>query len=172
LASLEGLNKGISGVFGADSVAAMGGGGKDVKLPANWRQSVEEFSGIHRWTTNYSMTELTGPIPRCREGHYHVPPYFVPFLLDPESGHTLPREGRQTGRFAALDLLAQTFWGGVISGDRVTIEWDRTCTCGFKGPHLLDPVSRYAATVTGDDKITCAATVDNTDAALQQLLAG
>jgi hypothetical protein len=26
--------------------------------------------------------------------------------------------------------------------------------------------------VTGDDKVTCAATVDNTDAALQKLLAG
>ena len=46
------------------------------------------------------------------------------------------------------------------------------CPCGRKGGFMHDKISRYNTNVTGDDKITCSATVDNTDAALQSLLAG
>ena len=62
--------------------------------------------------------------------------------------------------------------GGVISGDKVTTDWDRACPCGREGAFIHGDIERYPTNVTGDDKITCAATVDNTDAALQKLLAG
>jgi hypothetical protein len=84
----------------------------------------------------------------------------------------LPREGRRTGRFAAYDALAQTMWGGVITGDKATIEWDRQCPCGRKGAHIHDDVERYSEAVTGDDKVNCSSTIDNTDQALQILLTG
>jgi len=116
------------------------------------------------------MSEMVGVCPMCDAGYYHIPPFYVPFLLDPESGAPLPREGTVTGRFAFFDLLAQTNWGGIISGDKVTLDWDAHCSCGRKGPRVHANIERYSAEVTGEDKVTCAATVDNTDAALKQLL--
>jgi hypothetical protein len=170
-AAQEGVKRGIKGVFAADSIGAVGGGGKGVVLPNNWQQLISDFSGISTWRLSYGMTEVTGNMPLCGEGYYHCAPYHIPFVLDPESGTPLPRTGTRTGRFACLDLLAQTYWGGIVSGDQVTIEWDRQCACGRKGAHIHDDVVRYSEAVTGDDKVTCSATVDNTDAALQALLA-
>jgi hypothetical protein len=82
----------------------------------------------------------------------------------------LPRTGTQTGRFACMDLLPSTYWGGIISGDKVTVEWDRECPCGRKGAHIHRDITRYSEAITGDDKITCASTIDNTDTSLRQLL--
>jgi hypothetical protein len=157
-------------VFAADSVGTTGGGGKDVAIPDDWPALARKFTGIRNFKLSYGMTEMIGVMSRCPEGYFHIPPYYIPYLLDPETGAILPREGTQTGQFAALDLLAQTYWGGVISGDKVTIEWDRVCPCGRKGAHIHDSIGRYATNVTGDDKITCSATIDNTDSALQNLL--
>jgi hypothetical protein len=173
-ATREGLSRGISQAFARDSCGLTGGGGKGTTLPADWMDQVSTFTGIPRkgWEFNYGTSELTGPMPLCAEGYYHIPVYLVPFLLDPNTGAPLPREGRQTGRFAAYDALAQTMWGGIVTGDKVTIEWDRECPCGRKGPHIHDNVERYSSQVTGDDKVNCAATIDNTDQALQSLLAG
>jgi hypothetical protein len=173
-AAEQGLSRGIKGVFAPDSHGLTGGGGKGSSLPSNWRELIVEFSGIaqSRWELNYGTTEITGPMPGCSEGYYHIPAYFVPFLLDPATGAILPRSGAQTGRFAAFDVLAQNMWGGIITGDKLTIEWDRDCACGRKGAHIHDNVERYSESVTGDDKVTCSSTVDNTDVALQSLLSG
>jgi hypothetical protein len=172
-ATKEGLARGLRGAFAADSCGLTGGGGKSTILPPDWMSQLGEFTGIpkSKWEFNYGCTELTGPMPLCAEGYYHIPPYFVPFLLEPKTGAILPREGRQTGRFAAFDALAQNMWGGIITGDKVTIEWDRECPCGRKGAHIHDSIERYSEAVTGDDKVNCSATVDNTDTALQSLLA-
>jgi hypothetical protein len=173
-ATREGLARGIRGAFAADSCGLTGGGGKGTTLPADWMDQLGEFSGIprNRWEFNYGSSEFTGPMPLCSEGYYHIPVYLVPFLLDPQTGVPLPREGRRTGRFAAYDALAQTMWGGVITGDKATIEWDRQCPCGRKGAHIHDDVERYSEAVTGDDKVNCSSTIDNTDQALQILLTG
>lgn len=172
-ASKEGISRNIRGAFASNSVGVTGGGGKAIVLPPDWKDLIVEFTGIPTscWEFNYATTELTGLMPRCSEGYFHIPVYIVPFLLDPVSGAILPREGRQTGRFAGFDLLAQNLWGGVVTGDKLTIEWDRECPCGRKGAHIHDSVERYSQSVTGDDKVTCSATVDTTDAALQSLLA-
>lgn len=169
-AAQEGLKRGIRQVFSADSVGSVGGGGKGVSLPDNWFDIVQEFTGIKEWSNGFGMTELTGSMRLCSAGYFHAQPYTICFLLDPESGEMLPREGTRTGRFAFLDLLVQTFWGGVVTGDKLTIDWEADCSCGRKGPRIHNDVSRYSEQVTGDDKVTCSATVDNTDAALQALL--
>jgi hypothetical protein len=170
--------RGLSGVFASNSLLMMSviGGGevKDAKanaLSGDWLQQIKTFTGVSSAVFAYGMTEITGMMPMCNEGNYHIPPFFIPYLLDPGSGQLLPRTGTQTGRFACMDLLPSSYWGGIVSGDKVTIEWDRSCACGRKGAHIHHDVTRYSAEVTGDDKITCAATVDNTDVALQQLLA-
>jgi hypothetical protein len=166
----EAAKRGIFNVFAPDGVMGSGGGGKGIVLPAGWFEQMKAFTGIKHSIRAYGMTEITGTMRACPTGYFHIPPFFIPYLLDPHTGAVLPRSGTQTGRFACMDLLPTTYWGGIISGDKVTIEWDRTCPCGRKGAHIHDNVSRYSEEVTGDDKITCAATVDNTDAALQQLI--
>jgi hypothetical protein len=161
---------GLDHVFAADSCGMTSSGGK-VKLPDDWLEQIKEFTGLYNWRGAYAMSEMVTLMSGCKHGHYHIPPYLIPFLLDPETGAPLPREGTQTGRFAYLDLLAQTNWGGIVSGDKVTLSFDDPCPCGRLGPYVHHEISRYSAQVTGEDKITCSATVDNTDAALQQLLA-
>lgn len=166
----KGLADGQSQIFAPGSFGITGGGGKDVVLAPNWLELATDYTGISHWRLNYAMSEIIGCMPRCDHGHYHVPPYYIALLLDPETGAVLPREGRRTGRFAMLDLLAQSYWGGTVTGDKVTMEWTEECRCGRKGPYVHDDVTRYDQAVTGDDKITCAATIDNNDAALQALL--
>ena len=127
-------------------------------LPADWKEQLGDFTGIPRarWEHNYGTTEITGPMPACSEGYYHIPAYIVPFLLDPVTGAPLERAGTQTGRFAAFDALAQNLWGGLVTGDKVTIEWDRICPCGRRGAHIPDNVERYAESVTGElERLGC-----------------
>jgi hypothetical protein len=171
-AAKSGLARGLSNVFAPDSAGGTGGGAKGVEMPENWQEILKTFTGIPRWRRNYGMTEMLGGMRLCDDGYYHIPPYYVPFLLDPKSGGVLARSGTVTGQFAFLDLLSQTLWGGIVTGDRVTIEWDRQCGCGRKGAHMHSNIMRYSelAAEDGDDKISCAATVDRTDAALKALV--
>ena len=169
-AALGGLKLGMRNMFAADSIGMHGGGAKGLVLPPDHMETIMEFSGIRTWHISYGMSEVIGFMPCCKHGHYHIPPYDIPFVLDPETGAAHPRKGKQTGRFACLDLISQTLWGGLITGDKVTLNFDGGCPCGRTGAYIEGPIERYSATVTGDDKITCAATVDNTDAALKQLL--
>ncbi len=158
-------------LFASNSYAAFGGGGKDVVLPDGYENLIRDFTGLQSWAKSYAMSEVTGTMPMCDEGHYHVPPYFIPFVLDPETGEAAPQHGVRTGRFACMDLVPQTYWGGIITGDKVTVDYDGNCKCGRLGPFVHDNIGRFSEAVTGDDKVTCSATIDNTDAALQQLLA-
>lgn len=169
-AAERGLQQGIRRAFAPGSLGTIGGGDKGMNIPANWLELITEFTGIEGWSNNYSMSEKLGGYRMCSEGYYHIPPYHAPFLLEPRSGEILPRQGVQTGRYALFDFNPSSYWGGVISGDKVTIEWNRTCGCGRKGPHIHRDISRYSAEESGDDKVTCSATVDNTDAALRDLL--
>ena len=56
--------------------------------------------------------------------------------------------------------MAETYWGGFISGDRVTINWEEDCACGWKGPRIAPTITRYSELEGGDDKITCAGTAE------------
>lgn len=169
--SLSGLAKGMRNIFGDGSIGQTGGGNKEGALRPDWLDLVKEFTGIQSWARNYGMSEMVTIMPMGDEGWYHVPPHLIPFLLDPTTGAVLPREGVVTGRLAFYDLLAQTNWGGIISGDKVTIDWDTPSPSGRKGPRVRADITRYSAEVTGEDKITCAATIDQTDDALKALLA-
>ena len=46
-----------------------------------------------------------------------------------------------------------------MSGDRVTMNWDYDCECGWNGPRLDRNIARFSELEGGDDdKITCAGT--------------
>ena len=88
----------------------------------------------------------------------------------PRPGAVLPREGVQRGRFAFMDLSAETYWGGGLSGDAVTVHWGAaTCACGRRGTHIEPTVARLSEQQGGDDKISCAGAQAAHDAALEFL---
>jgi hypothetical protein len=113
------------------------------------------FFGINKLSNLYGFSECMGNSPICDAGYFHVFPYTIPTLLDSDV-RELPRQGVQRGRLAVFDLLAETCWGGFISGDEVTMHWDETCACGHGGPRIEKSVRRYSEMEGGDDKITCA----------------
>lgn len=156
-------DKGFSGAdFHPENSMYVGGGLKRAKLPPDYREFVFETFNIgpdHGLYMNYAMQELHTAMPRCQAGgRYHVPPWLVPLVLDVEGETVLPAEGEVEGRAAFVDLSIDGRWGGVISGDKIKLDFG-PCSCGARGPSVRDDVTRYAD-LKGDDKIGCAGSVD------------
>ncbi|MBO3273947.1 phenylacetate--CoA ligase family protein [Pseudomonas schmalbachii] len=153
-----GLERGLEGVFHPDSFIATTGGAKGVVQPEGWREDVMRFTGAKKIFETYAMSETpSGSHRLCEHGNYHFAHTAIPFVLDPETGKPLPREGRQTGRAAFYDLGADLRWGGFITGDEITVEWDKPCACGCPSRYVAGAIQRYSDKNGGDDKITCAA---------------
>ena len=125
-----GLDRGIKQVFAKDSAILTGGGLKGFVLPDNYMDLIGEFLGVDRIQEGYGFSEQSAFHWGCNEGRYHVQPWVIPFVLDPDTSEPLPRTGRQTGRAAVYDFLLKAHWGGAISGDEVTIDWDLAARAG------------------------------------------
>ncbi len=167
----QGLAQDMRNLFGKGSLLMSGGGSKGRVLPDDYREQIFEFLGYDRTFEIYSMSELMPGNPRCEAGNYHVPPVLVPFVLDPQTGKMLPRSGTQTGRFACFDMLPDTYWGGLVTGDEVTMAgWDEPCSCGRKSPYLHGTIRRFSEIQGGDDKINCAGAPEAHDRAVDFLL--
>lgn len=157
-----GLERGLEGVFHPDSYIATTGGAKGVVQPQGWREDVMRFTGARQINETYAMSEVVGGShSRCEHGHFHLAPTVIAYLLDPHTSKPLPRKGRVTGRAAFFDLGASIRWGGFITGDEITIDWDQPCACGRPSRYVVGPIQRYSEMNGGDDKITCAATEDS-----------
>ncbi|MEZ5743860.1 MAG: hypothetical protein R3D89_09055 [Sphingomonadaceae bacterium] len=155
--------RGYSGKdFNPENSIYVGGGLKRAKLPDDYREFVYETFNIQpeRLYQNYSMQELQSGMPRCQKGgRYHLPAWLVPLILDKSGDNLLPMsEGEYEGRAAFFDLSLDGRWGGVISGDKVSITFE-PCACGARSASIRDDIARYAD-LEGDDKIGCAGTVD------------
>jgi hypothetical protein len=154
----SGIDKGLKPEFAPGSFIMTGGGMKGFKdAPDDWEGFVKDYFGLETIGMFYGMSEVMGMSPRCSQGHFHIMPHTIPLLFDRDM-NLLPREGEQTGRYAFFDLMAQTYWGGFISGDQLTINWEEDCACGWKGPRVGPVITRFAEMEGGDDKITCAGT--------------
>ena len=137
------------------------GGKKGLDLPEGWKQRLAEI--FPPLQDIYGMSELNGGQGRlCGHDHFHMTPWVIMYVVDPETGVPFPREGVQTGRFGAFDLWAQTHWGGLLTGDRVTVHWEGGCPCGRNGPYIENAIERYS-NIKGDDKITCMKVADAYD---------
>lgn len=147
------------GEFDGRTLVAAGGGTKGAVLPDDYEAQINRFYGAVRRPKNYGMTEMLLLWPRCEAQRYHQPAGVIGLLLDDSGERLLPREGRVQGRFAFVDLALEGRWGGVISGDRVTMDFAETCACGRRGPTLLEPIERHAPPGQ-DDHIGCAGTID------------
>ena len=156
-----GLDRGVRNVFAKDSAILTGGGMKGVALPDDFMNVITEFLGVDEIQVGYGFSESSTFHWACEEGRYHVMPWVIPFILDPTTSEPLPRSGRQTGRAAVYDILLNAHWGGVISGDEVTIDWDQYCPCGRSSVAFEKDIMRYSEQEgVEDDRITCAATQD------------
>jgi hypothetical protein len=168
----EALARDIRDVLGPNTIFSTGGGTKGKVLAPNFREQVLEFLGPVKLFERYSMSEWMCDAWRCERGNYHPAPTMVPFVLNPENGQLLPRKDNVTGRFAAFDLLATTYWGGFVTGDEVTLSgWEEPCGCGRQGPFLLDAIRRYSEKEGGDDRVLCAGAPEAHDSAIAFLAA-
>lgn len=154
----RGLEEGISGVFAPDSVFMGGGGAKGVPLPDDLEEVVCKFFNTDRMISSYGMTEMNSFSVQCEHDRYHVLPWVTIFLLDLETGQPLPRTGKQTGRASFFDMTADSCWGGLVTGDVITVDWDHRCECGRSSLAIDKKINRVSEIQGGDDKITCAAT--------------
>ena len=59
----------------------------------------------------------------------------------------------------AEHVLADGHWGGVISGDKVTVEFGSGLD-GLKTP-IVRSIARYQDLAEGEDKLTCAGSIDS-----------
>ena len=154
-----GVDRGVTAVFAPDSAILTGGGAKGFVLPDDYMEVIKTFLGVEHIQEGYGFSEQNAFHWACEEGRYHVQPWIVPFVLDPETSKPLPREGAQVGRAAVYDLLNQSHWGGVISGDEVTVDWSTPCPCGRTSVAFEHDIIRYSEKEgVEDDRITCAAT--------------
>lgn len=150
--------------FNPDNCIYVGGGLKRAQLPADYKDFVHETFNINpeHDFQNYSMQELNSGMPKCRAGdRYHLPPWIVPMLLNKEGDALVPHDmngGEYEGRAAFFDLSLDGRWGGVITGDKISIDFS-PCACGNKGASVRNNIARYAD-LEGDDKIGCAGTID------------
>ncbi|HDI75015.1 MAG TPA: hypothetical protein ENF55_03570, partial [Thermoprotei archaeon] len=128
------------------SIVVTGGGFKLEK-----GVSIEQFNKLlyealgipapERHVDGYGMCECNILFYSCVEGgEKHVPPWVKVLLLDEEL-RPLPEYGRQTGRLAFFDPLAQSYPGFIITGDKVTINWNGCSKCSREGP-VIEKIER------------------------------
>jgi hypothetical protein len=155
----------MESVLAPGSLVRSFGGLKGQPAAADMEKTILRFTGATMLGNGYGMTELTTGFSGCRHGRFHVPPWIVPFVLDTTTGAPLPRTGVQKGR--AAFLAVQTYWGGVVSADRVTLDWSN-CQCGRTTPHIHPDVSRIPVEAE-DDHAIGSASPDAIHAALMAL---
>jgi hypothetical protein len=147
--------------FRPENAIFAGGGLKGAQLPPDYRETIMATFNVplERMFQYYGMQEINTTMPRCWAGRYHVPPWLILLVLD-RGGDALvpPSDGETEGRAGLFDLSIDGRWGGIISGDRISVRYGR-CDCGHQGPTIANTVVRYADLGDGD-KITCAGTID------------
>lgn len=150
------------GSFHPDTVILSGGGAKGFVLPPDHVQQIMAFFGLtlDNFTQGYGMQEASSGGRMNEWGRYEFPPWMVPLLLDDSGEKMLPdRHGKVTGRMALFDVSVDGRWGGIISGDRVTVDYDPSPS-GRQVPAVID-IARYSELEGGDDKLTCAGTIES-----------
>ena len=167
--AVPGLAEGKKCNFAPNSYLTVGLGGKGFAMPDDWFDVVKRFLNFDVATGYfYGFSEQTGVSVSCEHGRCHLPPWLIPLILDPETSELLPRKGVQVGRAAFFDLAINGVWGGLITGDKVEIDWSE-CPCGRTTAHLSEDITRFSVEQGGSDKISCTATPEAHDEALDFL---
>ncbi|OBJ06303.1 hypothetical protein [Mycobacterium colombiense] len=147
--------------FNPGNAMMVAGGLKGAVLPDNYREYVLDTFNVteDRLYHAYSMREINATFPLCSAARYHVSPWVIMLPLDTAGEKLLdPADGEIEARAAFFDASIEGRWGGVISGDRVSVSFGK-CRCGHQGPTVSREITRYAD-LPGGDKITCAGSID------------
>jgi hypothetical protein len=148
--------------FHPENACHIVGGLKGAVLPPDYKEFIYDTFNLQPELNYqiYGMQELSTVMPRCREGgRYHVPPWLVCLPLDREGERLVPiGTGEVEGRSAFFDLSLDGRWGGLITGDRIAVDFG-PCACGAASPSIRDNIMRYTD-LQGDDKIACSGTID------------
>lgn len=148
--------------FHPENILQTAGGLKGAVVPPDYRERILDTFNVagSRVYQFYSMQEVNTPFPPCSARRYHLPPWVMLLLLDDSGDHLIePREGEELeGRAGFFDFSMDGRWGGIISGDRIKVDYG-TCACGHQGPSVNMSIVRYAD-LPGGDKISCAGTID------------
>jgi hypothetical protein len=153
-ARARGIN---AGEFHPATVITGGGGTKGAALPDDYEDQILGFFGFsrHNVQSGYGMSELSAGCPMVDE-RYRPMPWVIPLILDDDGERLLNADdGLVEGRFAFFDVSINGRWGGVISGDRVVADFTTPNVSIVDGS-----VARYSDLEDGDDRLTCAGTVD------------
>lgn len=146
------------GEFHPDTVITGGGGTKGAAMPPDYQEQILGFFGIspENVSSGYGMSEVSSALGEV-DGRYRPAPWVVPLLLD-DSGEKLISQdaGQADGRFAFFDASLEGRWGGVITGDHVTVDFSTHSPSVVAGS-----IERYSVLEGGDDKLTCAGTIDS-----------
>jgi hypothetical protein len=154
--------------FAPGSVVMFTGGPKGRAIPDDWREIASRFLGA-RIRYGYGMSEMSSLQLMCEAGRYHLQPWIIPFVLEPSTSELRPSEGVQVGRFAYFDLLPESHWGGLITGDEVEVDFRGQCECGATTVHIGPEIARLSEKSGGDDKIMCTASPQAYDEAMDFL---
>jgi hypothetical protein len=149
--------RGVSIDFYPGSGLVAGGGLKNNRLPDGWQDELRAFYDIPI-TAGYGQSEVIGLYLECEQGRWHLPPQVLLLLTD-ASGEQLvePLEGIVEGVAASFDFSADGHWGGLLSSDWLTVDFD-ACPCGLRSPSVLD--CRRHDPSGGDDKLNCQGRVE------------
>ena len=122
---------------------------KGVALPADYKEQVDRFFGpVVRGPALRHDRDGAGDAALRGESATTCAPGLIMLMLD-QRRRTADRApvgtaGVVEGRFGFLDLLYEGRWGGLITGDKVTVDFAERCPCGRHGPTLLDNIARFA----------------------------
>lgn len=147
--------------FNPTNAMMVAGGLKGAALPANYREYILETFNVaeERLYHAYSMREINATFPLCHAGRYHISPWVIMLPLDTAGEQILTADTAEIeARAAFFDASIEGRWGGVISGDKVSVSFAK-CRCGHQGPTVGRDITRYAD-LPGGDKISCAGSID------------
>jgi hypothetical protein len=150
-----------AGGFPTGSVVVGGGGLKGTPVPPDFEAQIAEFFAPAKLANSYGMAECNAPWAQCPAGRFHCPPTTVPLILDKTATKLLSSPGETVaGRYACLDLTVDGRWGGIVSGDHVVAHFG-ICPCGLGNAPQISSVERYIDLPEGDDKLSCAGTIES-----------
>jgi hypothetical protein len=147
--------------FHAENSMFVAGGLKGAVLPENYREYILETFNVaeERMYHTYSMREINSTFPLCTTERYHISPWVIALPLDASGEELLDTgDGEIEARAAFMDLSIEGRWGGIISGDKISISFAR-CACGHQGPTVGREIMRFSDLPDGD-KISCAGSID------------
>jgi hypothetical protein len=139
-------NEGQCFDFGERGLILTGGGWRldeNARVPlVDFRKQINDVFGIPEThcVDGYSLTEFNSVLLQCPEGHYrHVPHTHCKPLVVDES--FTPVGYGESGRFAFLDSLANSYPGFIITGDQARM-LEHCPVCNRPGPVLEPEVQR------------------------------